>query len=217
MNQPTQLTATPRSGGRRLAVLAAGVATAALIVPITFAADKGGEGGSGSNIFGGDIGNVLWTLVTFGLALFVLGKFAWGPLLDMLQKREAFIRDSLVQAKQDREAAEARLREYEERLADARAEATAIVEEGRRDAEVVRGKVEADAREEAAKTLARAKREIQIAKDTAVKDLYALAGNLATDIAAKIVDREIRPDDHQKLINEALDELATNAADQRAN
>ena len=166
-----------------------------------------GGGDGESNIFAGDIGNVFWTLVTFGLVLFVLGKFVWGPLTDMIQKREDFIRESLDQAKSDRESAEARLAELEKRLNDARAEATAIVDEGRRDAEVVRQKIEADAKAEAEKMVERAKREIGIARETAVKELYELSGNLAAEIAGRIVGRELQAKDHENLISEALDEL----------
>lgn len=207
--------------GLLLAVLALGfVASAALAAQPADghgeAADHGAEadhgaaadhGGGESNIFAGDLGNVLWTLLSLGLVVFILAKYAWNPFLDILQKREDFIRDSLAQAKEDRESAEARLAEYEERLTEARAEASAIVEEGRRDAVVVREREEEKAKEEAEKMLARAKREIEIAKDTAIKDLYSLTGKLATDIAAKIVDRELKPADHEKLIHDALDQL----------
>lgn len=186
------------------------LASATLVALPVWAADA--EGDAEYNIFAGDIGNVVWTLLTFGIAIFVLGKFAWGPFLGMLQQREDFIRDSLAQAKADREAAEERLREYDERLATARAEATEIVEEGRRDAEAVARKVQDEGREEAEKMLERAKREIRIAQETAVKELYEQAGVLATRIASKIVERELEPQDHQRLINQALDELATTEA-----
>jgi len=167
------------------------------------AAEAGGE----SNIFAGDIGNAVWTLVVFALVVFVLGKYAWGPLLETLQQREQFIRDSLERAKEDREAAEKRLREYEERLAEARADATKIVDEGRRDAEVVRARIEEEARTEADKMVARARREIDIAKQTAIKELYTTGATLATGIASRIVQRELKPEDHERLIAEALAEL----------
>ena len=83
---------------------------------------SGAEGGA--NPFAGDVGTAIWTVVIFAVVLLVLGKFAWGPILDGLQSREEFISDSLAKAKEDREAAEARLREYEEKLSSARAEAT---------------------------------------------------------------------------------------------
>ncbi len=129
-------------------------------------------GGGENNLFAGDVGNAIWTLVIFGLVVFVLGKFAWGPILNTLQARESFIHEALEKAKRDRDEAEARLREYEERLAAARAEATAIVDEGRRDAEVVKRRIEEDAKAEADKMIERAKREIQIATETATKELY---------------------------------------------
>jgi F-type H+-transporting ATPase subunit b len=172
------------------------------------AAPEGGDHGGGNNIFAGDIGNVFWTLLIFGTVVFVLGKYAWGPLLDTLQKREDFIRQSLESAKADRDAAEARLKEYEERLTEARAEATAIVEEGRRDAEVLRQRIDEEARAEAEKTVARAKREVEIAKETAVKELYELSGRLATEVAGRIVGRELKVEDHQRLISDAVADMS---------
>lgn len=171
----------------------------------------GGEGASSGNIFTGDVGNIVWTLVVFLLVVFVLGKFAWGPILAGLKQREDFIHDSLAKAKEARDEAVAQLKQYEDRLANARAEASAIVEEGRRDAEAVRRANEAKAKEEAELMLQRAKREIGIAKETAIKELYTLSGRLATDIAAKIVQRELKPEDHERLIREAIDQLADRA------
>lgn len=183
------------------------VIAAAMCALVALPAFAAGGGDGENNIFAGDVGNVFWTLVTFGLVLFVLGKFVWGPLTDMIQKREEFIRDSLEQAKSDREAAESSLAELEKRLNDARAEATAIVDEGRRDAETVRQRIEADAKAEAEKMVERAKREIGIARETAVKELYELSGNLAAEIAGRIVGRELQAKDHDRLISEALEEL----------
>ena len=164
-------------------------------------------GGGEANIFAGDLGNAIWTLVIFGLVLFVLGKYAWGPMLDSLQQREKFIRESLEQAKADRESAEGRLKEYEEKLTAARAEATAIVEEGRRDADEARRRVEDEARVETDKMLERAKREIGIAQQTAVKELYSASASLATDLAGRVLGREVKPEDHERLIAESLDKL----------
>ncbi len=186
---------------KTLRALYAGLWAACLTAPAHAA--EGGE----NNIFAGDLGNVLWTLVIFFLVLAVLRKYAWDPLLDSLKAREDFIRESLARAKKDRDRAEVRLREYDEKLTEARAEATAIVEEGRRDAEVLRQRIEEEARSEAEKMIQRAKREIGIAKETAVKELYTLSGTLATDIASRIVARELKPEDHERLISESIAEL----------
>jgi F-type H+-transporting ATPase subunit b len=159
---------------------------------------------AGADIFSGDVGNAVWTLVIFGLVVFVLGKFAWGPILKTLQARESFIHEALEKAKQDRVSAEERLKEYEAKLAASRAEATAIVEEGRRDADVVKRRIEAAAKEEADKMIERARREIHIATDTATKELYTLSARLATQLAAQVIGRELNPQDHQRLIAEGI-------------
>lgn len=177
---------------------------ASLLAWPALAADSGSAEPS---LFAGDLGNAIWTVVIFLGLVFVLGKFAWTPILNGLQQREDFIRDSLAKAKADRDAAETRLAEYEGILEKARAEATAIVEEGRRDAEELKTRIEADARAEREAELARAKREIGIAQQTAVKELYQVSGRLATDIAGRIVGRELTPADHQRLIDASIDEI----------
>ncbi len=185
--------------------LAGTVLLAFCALPALASPSEGGDGGY--NIFAGDLGNVVWTLLIFGLVLVVLYRFAWGPLLDTLQQREGFIRESLESAKADRDAAEERLKEYEARLNEARAEATEIVEEGRRDAEVLRHRIEKEARAETEKMIDRAHREIGIARETAVKELYELSGRLATEIAGKIVGRELDPGQHERLIRDSIAEM----------
>ena len=174
-----------------------------LFSSLAWASEASGE----VNLFAGDLGNAIWTLVIFVLVVVVLGKFAWGPLLNALQQREQFIRNSLQEAKDDREAAEARLREYETRLQEATNEATQIVEEGRQDAERAKARIEETARTEADKMLERARREIDLARQSAIKDLYATSAELATDIAEKVLKRELSSQDHERLIQESIEEL----------
>lgn len=160
-----------------------------------------------SSPFAGALINSITTIVIFVLLLVVLGKFAWGPILTALQKREEFIQNSLDQAKKDRQEAEANLRALTERLNKARDEASSIVEAGRRDAEAVRRDVETQARTEADAMVDRAKREIGTARDAAVRDLYESAADMATEIATRIIRKEISGTDHQRMIQESLDEL----------
>jgi F-type H+-transporting ATPase subunit b len=164
-----------------------------------------------NNPFAGDFGNALWTVVIFVLVLVVLGKFAWGPILKGLQTREAFILESLEKAKKERDEADARMKLYEDKLAQARTEVTAMVEEGRRDAEVVKRKILEEARQEAEKERERTKREIQLATDTATKQLYALSAKMATDLAGIIIRKELTPQDHERLIAESIQELSSAA------
>ncbi|MBI4580816.1 MAG: F0F1 ATP synthase subunit B [Planctomycetes bacterium] len=176
-------------------------------VQVAIAEEQHGEGSI--NPFAGNLGNALWTLLIFVLVLVVLRRFAWGPILSGLQRRERFIRESLETAKRDREAAETRLREYEQKLIAAREEASHIVEEGRRDAEVTRRKIEQDARAAGEAMLERAKREIGVARDTALRDLYERSSELATSMAGSILKRQVSAEDHSRLVAEALAELQT--------
>jgi ATP synthase F1 delta subunit len=174
----------------------------AALMTLAFPVLAAEAGGSEPSLLAGDVGNVFWTILIFVLVLVVLGKYAWGPILKTLQARETFIHEALAKAKADRDAAEGRLREYEERLATARAEATAIVEEGRRDAEAVKRKIEEEAKHASDQAIERAKREIQMATDAATKDLYRLSAKLATDLAARVIGRELTSQDHDRLIAE---------------
>jgi len=185
-----------------IALFAAVLAVLAAAPPGAHAAAA--HGASENGLFSGDVGNAIWTALIFFLVLLVLGKFAWTPILQGIQGREKFIREALEEAKTQRDEAEARLREYEAKLAAARDEVDAIMDEARRDAEAVRLREEERARGEAEKTIARARREIEIAADTAVKDLYARAARLATAAATAVLRREIRPEDHERLVAESI-------------
>jgi F-type H+-transporting ATPase subunit b len=165
-----------------------------------------GETGSGDPMTL-DLWQAGFTIVVFALLLIILRVVAWKPMLQALKDRENFIRDSLESAKRDREEAETRLKEYTAQIDKARQEATAIVDEGRRDSEVLRLKINEDAKKEAEAMLTRARREIGIARDTAVKDLYTLSGDLATRLAGRILRKELDPKTHERLIKESLDEI----------
>ena len=178
---------------------------AATLTILAAGSPHGGEG-AGSP-FAGDVGSAFWTLLVFILVVIILGKYAWGPILKGLQKREDFIHDSLEQAKKDREEAETRLRDYEQKLGGAQAEASKIIGESRREAEDLKRSIEEAAKNEAAAMIERAKREIGLATDTAVKELYDLSGKLATDIASRIIRKEVDVREHERLISESIEEL----------
>ena len=186
----------------KLRILIAGSALILALSSVAMAAE-GGE----NNLFAGDIGNAFWTILIFVLVVVVLGKFAWTPLLNGLQQREDFIRTSLEEAKKDREAAEMRLAEYEQQLAGAKEEAGTIIEQAKSEAETLRSRLEEKAREESEAMLDRAKREIDIAKQSAVKEIYSTSAGLATEIAGKILRRELDPQDHDRLIRDSIGEF----------
>jgi F-type H+-transporting ATPase subunit b len=200
-------------------VLRAGVLTVALCgycnstllaeehAPASDAAHAG-KAHESPNILSGDLGNVFWTLAIFGFLLITLRLIFWKPLLELLHTRERFLHESLETAKRERAESERLLADYTKRVNQAREEATAIVEEGRRDAEEVRKRIHAEAKGEADAIVAAAKKDIQIARDDAVKRLHDETINLATSLASKIVRKDMSAGDHRRLLDESLSELS---------
>lgn len=188
------------------AVLLTAIALLVAFVSLPAWAAGGGEGGN--NPFAGDVGNALWTTVIFIALLIVLGKFVWGPILEGLQKRERFIHDSLEQARKDREEAEAQRQEYAAKLAEARKQADETLEKARRKAAEIGQEIEAEARRKADETIVRVQAEIDRAKEQAVKDVYAQATQLATLAAGRILERELKPEDHERLVAESIDAIS---------
>jgi len=157
--------------------------------------------------FAGNVGNAVWTLAIFLIVVVVLGKFAWGPVLALLQERERFIHKSLSDAKHDRDQAEARLKDYAAKLQTAQAEAVAIIEEAKRDAERAREELKQRARTEADNMVRNAEKQIEMQTTRAMQQIRQEAVDLSVTIASKLLERNISKADNEKLIADALKQI----------
>jgi F-type H+-transporting ATPase subunit b len=165
------------------------------------------EEGEALSPFAGNIGNALWTLIIFGIVVVILGKFAWGPVLSLLKEREEFIHKSLADAKRDRDEAEARLKEHAAKLQSSQAEAFAIVEKARQDAERLRGELRQQAQTEADAMIKKTQREIEAQTAQAVRQIRQEAVDLSVTIASKLLQRNLTKADNEKLVADALKEI----------
>jgi F-type H+-transporting ATPase subunit b len=159
-------------------------------------------------LFSGDLGNVFWTGLIFVGLLVVLGKYAWRPMLDALNRREQFIRETIQTAQKDRAEAERLMAEYRQMMARSNQEAQAIIERGRQDAEVVRQQLHKQAQAEADQMIERARQEIGLTRQSALQDLQNLAADLSVEVAGKIIQRSLTDADQERLVAESLKELA---------
>ena len=159
--------------------------------------------------FAGNVGNAVWTLAIFVIVVIMLGKFAWGPVLGLLQQREEFIHRSLSDAKRDRDEAEARLKEYVAKLQSARVEAAALVDQARGDAQRLRDELTQKARADADQLVRNAERQIQMETSRAVQQIRKEAVDLSVMIASKIIQRNITKEDNERLIDDTLKQLET--------
>ncbi|MFC1781967.1 F0F1 ATP synthase subunit B [Planctomycetota bacterium] len=178
--------------------------------------DPGQEtGGSGAHaveegapdIFAGDWITVILTLAVFIVLLLVLRKWAWGPILSGLQKREEHIRQSIEEAEKARADGEKSLAEYKEKLTQAQNEAQEIIDKGRADAVNLAEEFKEKALDEAQNLRTQAQRDITSAKDQALKQIYDQSVNLAAEMAGKIISKELDATAHHDLLQESLGKL----------
>src|SRR5512146_2251505 len=112
----------------------------------------------------------IWTALTFLLLLVVLSKFAWGPIVKMLDERERTIREAIEQAKRERAEAERMLTDQKASRAAAHREAAALAQASRQEVEVLRADLTAKARKEADELVASARKQIQEEKSKALDE-----------------------------------------------
>jgi F-type H+-transporting ATPase subunit b len=144
------------------------------------------------------------TFVVFMGLLAILTKFAWGPISAALTRREETIARQIEEAKAAAEKASASLREYEARLAAATEEARQIVAGARKDAESAKDRIVAEAREAAQKERERAVADITVAKNQALDAIAQKSVQTAVTLASNIIRREVKPQDHEALIGDAI-------------
>ncbi|MFQ6604564.1 MAG: F0F1 ATP synthase subunit B [Fidelibacterota bacterium] len=154
-----------------------------------------------------DPGLFIWTILTFLVLLFLLGKFAWKPLLALLEEREKAIRKSLDDAETARQELESIQQKSEDILAKARSEAQEIVLEGKTLAERMKNEMLNKAKDKADAIVAEAQGRIQAEKDRAVSEIKTEAVDISIAIAEKLLEKNISRDDNKRLIDEALKQV----------
>lgn len=150
---------------------------------------------------------IMWAMINFFILLAILYKFAYGPILQMLDDRKNTIESSLHHAEEIRVEIERMKLETQQNLMDSRKEAQEIVARAQKIGEETKAEVLAKAKEEAAVERARAVAEIESAKEKAVGELRETAATLAIMAAEKVLGREISVEDHQKMVKDFVNEV----------
>ena len=152
----------------------------------------------------------MWiNIAAFAVLFFVLAKFAFPPITKMLDERAAKIRESLEKAEDTRVEAERLLEEYKVQMAEARSEATQVIEQGRKVAESMKAEIIAKAREEAEAEKVKAIEAIKAEKAAAMGELQAQVADLSVAVAGKIIGTSLSRKDHEALIDSFLAEVGS--------
>lgn len=151
---------------------------------------------------------IFWEVVSFGILLWVLYKFAFPPILKILEERERKIRESLEQAERHRSEAERKLQEYEAKLNAASREAEAVMAQAKERAQRLLEENEQRLTADAERIKAETAREIEHERRKAVQEIRAQTTDLALLVAEKVVGRSLNDQDHRRLADEALEAVA---------
>jgi F-type H+-transporting ATPase subunit b len=156
-----------------------------------------------------NLGLSVWTTLVFLILLAVLWKFAWGPILAMVQDREDGIQGTLDQAAKERQEAAKLLAEHRDQMADARRQAQQMIAEGKEAGERVRQGIEEKARAEGDAMIERARESIEREKDAALDELRKESVDLALAAAAKLVQESLDEKKDRDLVMGFIDELSS--------
>lgn len=149
----------------------------------------------------------IWTLVIFGVMLVILYPTAWKNVLAGLKAREARIRNDIAEAEAARAKADATLKEYNVKLAAAEDSIRDMLNKATADAEKLATSIRMKAQAESEDIKERANKDIEAARDAALREIYEKTAELATNVAEKIIRRNLNASDQQDLVRQSLEQL----------
>jgi F-type H+-transporting ATPase subunit b len=173
-------------------------------LPVTIAAE---DSGGGSFLVSPNVGLMIWTLLVFGISLWVLGKYAFPRIAEALDRRQHAIEESIDAADRTRKEAEEILAEYRERLAEARGQADEIVARARKTGEAAETEIVTDARSKREELMEQTRRDIEAETRRAIQAIRAEVADLTVLATEKVARKSLTSDDQRRLVDEALSEL----------
>jgi len=182
--------------------LAGDIATALLI-----AQAEGGEEEGGSFLVSPSLGLMIWTLLLFTATFLVLAKFVFPRITEALDRRRLTIERSLDEAARSKQEADELLAEYRARLREAREQAEDITARARKAADSLADEAKAAGAVQREELLAAARRDIEAETRRALEEIRKEVANLTVLATEKVTRGALRPEDHRRLIEQALGEV----------
>ena len=168
---------------------------------------EGGEEEGGSFLVSPGAGLMIWTLVVFLFTMWVLSKVAFPRIQAALDKRARAISESIDAAEKTRSEADELLAEYRARLKEAREQADDIVARARKSADTTKSQAAEDGKAKREELVAAARRDIEAETRRSLERIRKEVADLTVLTTEKVTRKSLTPDDHKKLIDEALSEL----------
>jgi F-type H+-transporting ATPase subunit b len=154
-----------------------------------------------------ELGVMIWTLIAFGVTLYILNKVAFPRIGEALDRRRKAIEESIESAERTRREADELLEEYRARLKEAREQADDIVARARKAGESVADESKAQATQQREELLAAARRDIEAETRRALEEIRKEVANLTVEATEKVTRKALSTEDHRRLVEEALGEV----------
>jgi F-type H+-transporting ATPase subunit b len=162
---------------------------------------------SGSFLITPNVGLMIWTLLLFGMSMYILWKLAFPRISEALDKRQHAIEDSIDHAERVRHEADELLAEYRERLREARAQAEDILDRARKTGEATERIAQEQAEQRRDQLMEQTRREIESETRRAIQDIRREVADLTVLATEKVTRKVLDEDDQRRLIEDALSEL----------
>ncbi len=162
---------------------------------------------SGSFLITPNVGLMIWTLLLFGISLYILWKLAFPRISEALDRRQHAIEESIDHADQVRKQADELLAEYQQRLRDAREQAEQIVERSRKTTEAREREIQAEAQERREQMMEQTRKDIEAETRRAIQEIRHEVADLTVLATEKITRKVLDADDQRRLVEDALSEL----------
>lgn len=175
--------------------------------PMVALAQGGEHAEGGGGLYDINTGLSTWTLIVFAGLVFLLGKFAWGPILAAMEAREQTIQSALDQAAERNAAAAQLLEDHRMHLADARRQAGEVLAEAKAVGDRVSKEIEEKARVEAQGIVERARAEIGRERDAALEALRKESVDLALAAASRLLGENLDQAKDRQLVEGYLSDM----------
>jgi F-type H+-transporting ATPase subunit b len=162
---------------------------------------------SGSWLITPDVGIMFWTLLVFGISLYILNKAVFPRIRDALDKRQAAIVESIEVAERTRSEAEELLGEYRERLKEAREQAEEILARAHKSAESEQQRALEEAKKRREELLEQTRRDVEAETRRAILEIRSEVANLTILATEKVTRKHLNDEDQKRLVEDALSEL----------
>jgi F-type H+-transporting ATPase subunit b len=152
-------------------------------------------------------GLMIWTFVAFGITLWVLKRYAFGPVQKLIDERRDRIRQSIEEADRAREEARSLLEEHRALIGQAKSQAEEILAEARKVADSQRERLRGEIEEDRQRRLEETQRQIDQATTQALGEIRREVASLSLLAAEKITRKTLTDADQKRLVDEALSEI----------